>query len=209
MATQTVRDLKVLGHDRALLRVALGIMFFWTLATAGAAEHRPVCDSSTAAKTSGRCPRCLAALIVGVGLGSVLAGVWSGGKVELGILPLGAGGLALSALLLFTVEGELVDPSREYTWSYIAACALLVMLGVSAGLFDVPLAAFMQDRSPPEHRGSILAASNFLTFGGMLLASGVYWLLSAPQVGIELNSARDLSCCAAWRRCPCSSTSSC
>ena len=50
-------------------------------------------------------------LVVGVGLGSVLAGVWSGGKVELGILPIGAGGLALFAFLLYTVEGVLVDPA--------------------------------------------------------------------------------------------------
>jgi acyl-[acyl-carrier-protein]-phospholipid O-acyltransferase/long-chain-fatty-acid--[acyl-carrier-protein] ligase len=113
--------------------------------------------------------------------------VWSGGKVELGILPLGAGGLAIFAFLLYTVEGVLVDPSGAYTISYIAACVFLLMLGVSAGLFDVPLAAYMQDRSPPEHRGSILAASNFLTFGGMLVASGVFWLLRSPKVGIELT----------------------
>jgi acyl-[acyl-carrier-protein]-phospholipid O-acyltransferase/long-chain-fatty-acid--[acyl-carrier-protein] ligase len=189
MATQTIHDVKVLAHDRALLRVALGIMFFWSLGLLvqlntdqfgfehGFQDQRQV-------------SALLASLIVGVGLGSVLAGLWSGGKVELGIVPLGAGGLALSAFLLFTVEGELVDPSQEYTWSYIAACTFLVMLGLSSGLFDVPLAAFMQDRSPPEHRGSILAASNFLTFSGMLLASGVYWVLSSPSA-LEL-SAREI-----------------
>jgi acyl-[acyl-carrier-protein]-phospholipid O-acyltransferase/long-chain-fatty-acid--[acyl-carrier-protein] ligase len=180
MATQTIRDVKVLAADRALLRIALGIMFFWSLGLLVQLNtdqfgfehgfHDPRQVSAL-----------LAALIVGVGLGSVLAGVWSGGKVELGIVPLGAGGLAISALLLFTVEGELIDPSQDYTWSYIAACTLLVMLGISSGLFDVPLAAFMQDRSPADHRGSILAASNFLTFGGMLLASGGYWLLSSPK----------------------------
>ena len=46
-----------------------------------------------------------------------------------------------------------------------------------------PLAAFMQDRSPPDRRGSILAASNFLTFGGMFLASIGYWLLRRPHEG--------------------------
>ncbi len=56
-----------------------------------------------------------------------------------------------------------------------------MLLGISAGLFDVPLAAYMQDRSPPEHRGSILAASNFLTFGGMLIASVV--LLAVAPAG--------------------------
>ena len=123
--------------------------------------------------------RCLlASLIVGVGLGSVLAGIWSGGKVELGILPLGAGGLAFSRSCCTQSKACWSIPAGDYTLSYIAACIFLVDLGVSAGLFDVPLAAYMQDRSPPEHRGSILAASNFLTFGGMLVASVV--LLAAP-----------------------------
>ena len=68
-----------------------------------------------------------------------------------------------------------------------------MILGVSSGLFDVPLAAYMQDRSPPEHRGSILAASNFLTFGGMLIASFVYWLLRLPVDGQALfTSPRNL-----------------
>ena len=185
MAKQTLRDFKTLSADRAMLRVAMGIMFFWSLgllvqlnidqfAIEGGANQSQVSPL-------------LAALIVGVGLGSVLAGLWSGGKVELGILPLGAGGLALFSYLLYTVEGELVAPSEHYTASYLAACAFLVGLGISAGLFDVPLAAFMQDQSPPEHRGAILAASNFLTFSGMLIASVAYWLLRVPAIGIGLT----------------------
>ncbi len=194
MASQTLRDLTILGTDRALLRVALGTTFFWSLALmvqlnidqfafeGGATEQQQV-------------SALLAALIVGVGLGSVLAGLWSGGKVELGILPLGAGGLAVFSFLLYTVEGELIAPSEHYTASYIAACTFLVLLGVSAGLFDVPLAAFMQDRSPPEHRGAILAASNFLTFSGMLIASFGYWMLRVPAVGIELTSRQVFLLC--------------
>ena len=53
-------------------------------------------------------------------------------------------------------------------------------MGVTAGLYDIPLQAFIQDRSPVESRGSIMAAYNFLCFAGMLAASGVYWLLSGP-----------------------------
>jgi acyl-[acyl-carrier-protein]-phospholipid O-acyltransferase/long-chain-fatty-acid--[acyl-carrier-protein] ligase len=185
MARQTLRDLKILSADKAMLRVALGIMFFWSLAILvqlnvdqfaidGGANQKEVSVL-------------LAALIVGVGLGSVLAGLWSGGKVELGILPLGAGGLVLFSYLLYTVEGRLVAPTDTYTISFIAACVFLIGLGISSGLFDVPLASFMQDQSPAEHRGAILAASNFLTFGGMLIASFIYWLLRVPAVGIELT----------------------
>ena len=186
MAGQTVRDLQTLAHDRALLRVALGIMFFWTLAMLAQLNIDQFAFRGGATEQT-QVTWLLVALIIGVGLGSVLAGLRSGGKVELGILPLGAGGLALFAFLLFMVHGELVDPSDEYTTKYFAACVFLVLLGVSSGLFDVPLAAFMQDRSPPEHRGAILAASNFLTFGGMFIASVGYWVLTSPKVGINLE----------------------
>jgi acyl-[acyl-carrier-protein]-phospholipid O-acyltransferase/long-chain-fatty-acid--[acyl-carrier-protein] ligase len=54
------------------------------------------------------------------------------------------------------------------------------MLGVSAGLYNVPILAFLQYRSPVESRGSILAASNLLTFSAMLLSSGVFWLCKGP-----------------------------
>jgi acyl-[acyl-carrier-protein]-phospholipid O-acyltransferase/long-chain-fatty-acid--[acyl-carrier-protein] ligase len=196
MATQTVRDLKILGHDRALFRVALGIMFFWTFAMLAQLNIDQFAAEGSEASKQTQVSLLLGSLVVGVGLGSVLAGIWSGGKVELGILPLGAGGLALFAFLLYTVEGVLVDPSGEYTISYIAACLFLLLLGVSAGLFDVPLAAFMQERSPAEHRGAILAASNFLTFGGMLVASVVFWMLRSPAFGITLTSRQVFFFCA-------------
>jgi acyl-[acyl-carrier-protein]-phospholipid O-acyltransferase/long-chain-fatty-acid--[acyl-carrier-protein] ligase len=184
MARQTLRDLKTLAQDRALLRVAIGIMFFWTFAMLFQLNIDQFVDEGSIVSEQTHVTLLLGSLVVGTGLGSVLAGVWSGGKVELGILPLGAGGLAFFAFLLFTVEGVLVDPEGAYTLSYFAAAFFLILLGVSAGLFDVPLAAYMQDRSPPEHRGAILAASNFMTFGGMLVASIVYWLLRRP-VGVE------------------------
>jgi len=192
---QTIRDLKSLGHDRALLRVAFGIMFFWTLAMLANLNIDQYVYEGAANKLVFRQTQVspmLAALIVGVGLGSVLAGLWSGGKVELGILPLGAGGLALFSFLLYSVEDVLVDPAGAYTLSYVAAGMFLMLLGVSAGLFDVPLAAYMQDRSPPEHRGSILAASNFLTFGGMLIASIGYWVLRRPIGGEALFTSRQI-----------------
>ena len=50
----------------------------------------------------------------------------------------------------------------------------------------------MQDRSPPEHRGAILAASNFLTFGGMLIASIGYGLLRQPVDGEAFFTSREI-----------------
>lgn len=173
---QTLRDLETLAKDAAMLRVALGIMFFWSLAMLAQLNIDQFAFQGGATSQTQVAPL-LVALVVGVGLGSVLAGIWSKGRVELGILPLGAGGLAFSALMLFTVEGELVSPSENWTINYMGAAFLLFLLGAFAGLFNVPLAAYMQRYSERAHRGSILAACNFMTFGGMLFASGGFWIV--------------------------------
>ena len=47
----------------------------------------------------------------------------------------------------------------------------------------MPLEAYLQDRSPRESRGSILAASNFLTFSGVCLASLLFAVLRMPVGG--------------------------
>src|SRR5437762_13104928 len=83
----------------------------------------------------------LLALIAGVCTGSILAGIWSRDHVELGILPLGAFGVALNSLLLFTVPHQLFTANSAVTSGFVWASVLLFLLGVIAGLFHVPLVA--------------------------------------------------------------------
>ncbi|MHC4637243.1 MAG: acyl-[ACP]--phospholipid O-acyltransferase [Planctomycetota bacterium] len=104
---------------------------------------------------------------VGIGAGSVLAGKLSGRNVEFGIVPIGAVGLAVCSILLG------LSAENLYT-----VCALIFLAGLSAGLFIVPLYAFIQLRSPKQHRGRIIAASNFLGWVGVLLASVVIYILN-------------------------------
>jgi len=49
-------------------------------------------------------------------------------------------------------------------------------MGISSGLYAVPLAAFLQQNSPRIRRGQILAATNFVSFSAMLFASLVFWV---------------------------------
>ncbi len=184
---QTWRDLKTLAHTPAMLRVAFGIMFFWSLAALANLNIDQFAFEAGGEKQTQVAPL-LAALVIGVGVGSVLAGIWSAGRVELGILPLGAFGLVIVPLMLFTVEGEFFIRGGDWTLNYIAAGILLFLLGCSAGLFDVPLAAYMQHNSPTDRRGSILAASNFMTFGGMLLASLAFDVMRMPTEPGTLDS---------------------
>lgn len=186
--SQTGRDLRSLATSRPLLRVALGSMCFWSLGLLAqlnidqfVAEGR---TGDVVQQQSDNVPMLLS-LVAGVGAGSIAAGIWSGGHVELGILPLGASGLSLFSMLLFLVSGPLVTPETALTSSYAIACLFLGGLGFSAGLFQVPLAAYLQHRSPRELRGSILAATNFLSFSGMLLMSFAFFGLRYETVSGE------------------------
>jgi acyl-[acyl-carrier-protein]-phospholipid O-acyltransferase/long-chain-fatty-acid--[acyl-carrier-protein] ligase len=107
------------------------------------------------------------ALALGIGLGSVAAGYLSGGKIEYGLVPLGAFGLSLfSALLAW--------PDAGVGISY----ALLALLGFAGGFFIVPIAALLQHKPAHENKGQVQATANLLSFVGVFLASGAHWLLA-------------------------------
>lgn len=191
---QTWRELRLLASSTPLFRAALGIAFFWSV---GALAQMNIDQFGMEGGLLQRqVTPLLVALVLGLGLGSVLAGYWSGGRVELGIVPLGALGIAVSAILLSLCSGSLAAANHEVTDRFAWACVLLFVLGVGAGLFNVPLDSFLQHRSPPESRGAILAATNCMTFGGMLVSAGVYYLLRAPVGGLDgeapLFSARQV-----------------
>ena len=107
------------------------------------------------------------ALALGIGLGSVAAGYLSGGKIEYGLVPLGAFGLSVfSALLAWPGAGLYLS------------LALLALLGFAGGFFIVPVAALLQHRPAGENKGEVQATANLLSFVGVFLASGAHWLLA-------------------------------
>jgi acyl-[acyl-carrier-protein]-phospholipid O-acyltransferase/long-chain-fatty-acid--[acyl-carrier-protein] ligase len=108
-----------------------------------------------------------AALALGIGLGSVSAGYLSGGKIEYGLVPLGAVGLSLTSAWL-------ACPSVTLGQSYV----LLALLGYSGGFFIVPVAALLQHGPSREDKGQVQATANWLSFVGVFLASGTHWLLT-------------------------------
>jgi acyl-[acyl-carrier-protein]-phospholipid O-acyltransferase/long-chain-fatty-acid--[acyl-carrier-protein] ligase len=115
-------------------------------------------------------------LALGIGLGSYVAGRMSRGRVEQGLVPLGAIGLVVFSLDLGFAYGS---PHR--------VMADLLMAGVSGGFFAVPLAAYIQQRSPVDERGRIIATGNFLSFAGIAIASAALWALDAK---FRLNPAQ-------------------
>ncbi|MBN2308046.1 MAG: MFS transporter, partial [Candidatus Hydrogenedentes bacterium] len=158
------KHLMMFWRDRTLYMTMLGITFFWAM---GLLIQQNVVEHGKAMEYSHTVNGLLqVSLALGIGIGSLVAGIVSGRKIEVGLIPLGAAGLAVFAALL-GVPGL----------GYGAAFALLFMLGFSGGFYNVPLAALLQHRSPADVKGGMIAACNFVNFVGMLVATGIFWLL--------------------------------
>jgi acyl-[acyl-carrier-protein]-phospholipid O-acyltransferase / long-chain-fatty-acid--[acyl-carrier-protein] ligase len=104
-----------------------------------------------------------AALAIGIGIGSYAAGLLSAGKIEYGLIPLGAVGMSLFAFAL-SLHGL----------TFLEVVVLLAALGFSGGFFVVPINALIQHRPAEEHKGSVIAFANFLSFVGVIGASAIY-----------------------------------
>jgi acyl-[acyl-carrier-protein]-phospholipid O-acyltransferase/long-chain-fatty-acid--[acyl-carrier-protein] ligase len=109
---------------------------------------------------------------IGIGMGSVIAGMISGRSIEFGIVPVGSAMMFGAYFVLGTVgEG-----------AYLTVAACMLVLGLGAGFFVVPLESFIQYRSPRDKVGSIKATSGWLSWVGILLA-GVALKFNASVLG--------------------------
>jgi 1-acyl-sn-glycerol-3-phosphate acyltransferase len=134
---------------------------------------------------------------VGVAAGSLLAGVQRHPRRALGLVPLGATGLLVG--LIVAAAGALPG------WG------LCIMLGITGGLVNVPLAATYQASVPADARGNAMAVRNPIEYllmavlAGSLLglahfeivsAAGQLWLVAALAAAGTALSWRAL-----WRSC--------
>jgi acyl-[acyl-carrier-protein]-phospholipid O-acyltransferase/long-chain-fatty-acid--[acyl-carrier-protein] ligase len=174
-----IRSMRALSADVRLYRTAWGIAFFFfmgALAQNNLDQFGPRTFGISKTETG----FLLGTLIFGVGVGSLLAGYWSDGKVELGIVPLGAIGIILSSLAAW-LSGILFTPGipAQQQWMYYCGIGSLFLLGTSAGLYNVPLESYLQFRSDPRTRGTVLSGSYFLSFSmGIVAAIFLKLLLS-------------------------------
>jgi acyl-[acyl-carrier-protein]-phospholipid O-acyltransferase/long-chain-fatty-acid--[acyl-carrier-protein] ligase len=113
---------------------------------------------------------------LGIGIGALVAGKISGRIVELGLVPFGALGMTICCFLLNFFANNLY-----------AVIPLVTFIGLCGGIFEIPLDSYIQVASPKQSRGQMVAATNFLSFVGVLLASGLIYLNSEV---LELSAAK-------------------
>lgn len=161
---EVITGTRHLLRDQPLWLTVVGISYFWLL---GALFQLDLFFYGSEVLHAGevKIGFMVTALAVGIGAGSLLAGNLSGDRVELGLVPVGS-------VLMGVFSTALAASHASYGWSV----AMLTLLGLSGGLFIVPLNAFLQYRSEQGERGRVIATNNFYNTIGLMLASGALWL---------------------------------
>ncbi|MCC7171151.1 MAG: MFS transporter [Planctomycetes bacterium] len=166
LAASVAQAWAALRADRTLRLCVIGSTWFWALASL--LGQALLVDSSTRlALPPAQQGFPLAIFGIGVGIGSYVAGRWSQGKVEVGLVPLGATGLGV-----FTLWLGVAAPAVLGTF------VVLALLGLASGFVNVPINALLQTRAPAQRRGAVIALANVFTYAGMLVGSIVARVLA-------------------------------
>jgi acyl-[acyl-carrier-protein]-phospholipid O-acyltransferase / long-chain-fatty-acid--[acyl-carrier-protein] ligase len=163
---EQIRDIR---RDRVLWLAVLGNVYF-SFVGALVLQNAILFGTDTLQVGEIRTSYMQVALAIGVGLGSFAAGYLSGGKIEYGLVPLGALGLTVFSAVLW-----------QTGLTYHGALASLAALGFFGGFFIVPVSAIMQHRPEKGRKGAVLATGNLLSFVGIALASAVFWVATSAM----------------------------
>jgi 1-acyl-sn-glycerol-3-phosphate acyltransferase len=140
----------------------------------------------------------LAMFSIGIGAGSFLCERMSGRIVELGLVPIGALGLTVFGVDIYfaqpiTASAPLIDNAlltNSMTFitngNNLRVMFDIIMLGISGGIYIVPLYALVQQRSDAKKRSRIIAANNIVNALFMVVASlyGLFGLSSGLSISM-------------------------
>jgi 1-acyl-sn-glycerol-3-phosphate acyltransferase len=176
--TESARAIRFVAQKRAVFNSVLGISWFWFfggVVTAQLPDYTKLYLGGDASVEI----LVLTLFSIGVGIGSLLCEKLSGHKVEIGLVPLGAFGMTLFGLLLYFAQRQPVAQRGVHWSAFLLApghwhIALdLILLGLFAGFFIVPLFALVQSRTEPHHLSRVIAGNNIIN-AIFLVAAAVF-----------------------------------
>lgn len=200
---ESLNALRMAKAQPAVRNAILGVSWFWFFGTiitsllpVWAERHLGgVTDSSLLYIAA------LAVFSVGTGTGSLLCEKLSGRVVEIGLVPMGAFGMSAFLLDLYVARPGAAPVSGLDVAGFLAqpgSTRILIDLlgiGLSTGLFVVPLFALIQSRTPSNQVARVFAALNIQNSAFIVAAAGVGLLTqqvlgwSSPQLLLALAIA--------------------
>ncbi|MBN8482899.1 MAG: MFS transporter [Xanthomonadales bacterium] len=190
--SETLRVMRYVTKNRTIFNAILGISWFWFFGTVFTSQL-PVYTREFLGGGEGVLNLTLALFSIGVGIGSLLCERLSGRKVEIGLVPFGSIGMTVFAVDLWLARPLAATATGLGTWEFVVAAGSwrvvldLVLIGLFAGLFIVPLFALVQSRTDRAELSRVIAGNNILNALFMVVAAGLGLGLTAlgltiPQI---------------------------
>jgi MFS family permease len=173
----------------ALFVVLLAISWFWFFGAVFLAQL-PVLVKTVWNGTETTVSLVLALFALGVGLGSASCERLGGRHLDPGLVLWGGIGMAVFALDFSGASTRSVPPGTYLDWVHCLrspqawhALADVGLLGISGGIFSVPLYAYVQTVADPGEQSRVVAANNVLNAIFMVLSAIYGVALSAMGAG--------------------------
>ena len=192
LITETCRIIKFSREDRTVFWAIIGISWFWfygaTFLSLVPTYTRDVLFADERIATL-----MLTAFSIGIGTGSLMCEKLSHKHINLGLVPIGAIGLTCFATDLSFIslpdmklsEGELLTAGMFLQYfNHWRVLVDLSLIGLSGGLYMVPLYALVQQRSNPCHRSRIIAANNIINALFMVISAVLMIVLISAGIKI-------------------------
>lgn len=181
----TGQAIRLVYRNRIAHWCAAGISWFWFVGSAYLTQLpdfvRLVIEAPPAVVTW-----LLAAFTVGIGGGSMTCRLFSGRRLELGLIPLGAfvmaaAGWDLSHISITTYGLSPWAPSPTVPPGMLTGILIdLVLIGAGGGVYIVPLFALMQIHTPSAVLSRVIAGNNIINALAMVAAAIAAVLLLGP-----------------------------
>lgn len=186
---ETFRNIGFIRENKVVLNSVLGISWFWFFGATFLVQI-PSYSETVLGGDEKLMSTLLAMFIIGISTGSLLCERLSGRQVEIGLVPFGAIGLTLFGIDIYfatpaspAVYNGLGDFfAHGANWRIIFD---LLMIGIFAGFYIVPLYALVQHRSDPGHRSRVIAGNNILNALFMVI-SAVFAMLLLGSAGFSI-----------------------
>jgi len=107
---------------------------------------------------------------LGIAIGCILGGYLSHGRVNRKVVTTGAWGI-VTTLAVMSLPGR----DHQHLLGFWGSIPVLILVGLSAGMFIVPIQVELQSRPPREEKGRMIATMNQFSWVGVILGAVLYW----------------------------------
>lgn len=161
---QTKQTIAIAKSDRTIFQSIIAISWFWFLGAAYLTQfpnftHHYLNGNESAVSFL------LALFSIGIATGSMTCDRLSNHRIEVGIIPIGSFGITIFGYLMAQAVPDSLPIFTDFH-SFLSYQPLwplffyLLMIGVSGGIFIVPLYALMQQQAKVTQRAQVIAALN-------------------------------------------------